>query len=98
MVWYDFGLFGYFAPVIARQFFPPENEMASLLGTFGLVPAGELHDNRADLAAADFADALPQRVKRTTGRTVMVKRPGSRFSCAYARSITTFCSLSTSSW
>ena len=21
--WYDFGLFGYFAPVIARQFFPP---------------------------------------------------------------------------
>src|SRR5262245_55992579 len=40
--WYDFGLFGYFAPVIARQFLPAEDPLASLLGTFGVFAAGFL--------------------------------------------------------
>src|SRR5215471_1600139 len=38
--WYDFGLFGYFAPVIAHQFMPAENKLASLLGTFGVFATG----------------------------------------------------------
>jgi hypothetical protein len=33
--WYDFGLFGSFAPVLAQQFLPAEDRLASLLGTFG---------------------------------------------------------------
>jgi MHS family proline/betaine transporter-like MFS transporter len=40
--WYDFGLFGYFAPVLSRQFLPAENKLASLLGTFGIFAAGFL--------------------------------------------------------
>jgi MHS family proline/betaine transporter-like MFS transporter len=40
--WYDFGLFGFFAPVISRQFFPAENRLASLLGTFGVFAVGFL--------------------------------------------------------
>jgi MHS family proline/betaine transporter-like MFS transporter len=38
--WYDFGLFGFFAPVIARAFLPAEDRLASLLGTFGVFATG----------------------------------------------------------
>jgi MHS family proline/betaine transporter-like MFS transporter len=40
--WYDFGLFGFFAPVIAQQFLPAEDRLASLLGTFGVFATGFL--------------------------------------------------------
>jgi MHS family proline/betaine transporter-like MFS transporter len=40
--WYDFGLFGFFAPVIARQLMPPTDRLASLLETFGVFAAGFL--------------------------------------------------------
>jgi MHS family proline/betaine transporter-like MFS transporter len=33
--WYDFAVYGYFAPVIASQFFPSRSRFASLLGAFG---------------------------------------------------------------
>jgi len=38
--WYDFALYGYFAPVIAALFFPRENELASLISTFGVFAVG----------------------------------------------------------
>jgi MHS family proline/betaine transporter-like MFS transporter len=40
--WYDFGLFGYFAPILARQFLPAEDKLASLLGTFSVFATGFL--------------------------------------------------------
>jgi MHS family proline/betaine transporter-like MFS transporter len=40
--WYDFGLFGYFAPIISRLFFPAEEKLAALLGTFGVFAVGFL--------------------------------------------------------
>ena len=40
MEWYDFALFGYFAPVIAGNFFPAHNELTSLLQTYGVFAAG----------------------------------------------------------
>lgn len=40
MEWYDFALFGYFAPVIASQFFPPGNQLTSLLQTYGVFAGG----------------------------------------------------------
>jgi MHS family proline/betaine transporter-like MFS transporter len=40
--WYDFGLFGYFAPVIAQQFLPTEDRLAALLETFGVFATGFL--------------------------------------------------------
>ena len=42
MEWYDFALFGYFAPVIATLFFPSENHLVSLVNTFGVFAAGFL--------------------------------------------------------
>jgi MHS family proline/betaine transporter-like MFS transporter len=38
--WYDFALFGFFAPVISHLFFPDENYIASLLQTFGVFAVG----------------------------------------------------------
>ena len=40
--WYDFGLFGFFAPVISRLFFPSEQRIASLVGAFGVYATGFL--------------------------------------------------------
>jgi hypothetical protein len=31
--WYDFGLFGYFAPIFSSQFFPSADPRAALLNT-----------------------------------------------------------------
>lgn len=38
--WYDFALYGYFATVIARLFFPSSSEFVSLLITFGVFATG----------------------------------------------------------
>ena len=40
--WYDFAVFGYFAPLIGSQFFPSENPTASLIKAFGVFAAGYL--------------------------------------------------------
>jgi MHS family proline/betaine transporter-like MFS transporter len=40
--WYDFGLFGYFATVIAAEYFPGQDRMAALLETFGIFATGFL--------------------------------------------------------
>lgn len=40
--WYDFAIFGYFAPIIAKTFFPQEDHFASLLSAFGVFAVGYL--------------------------------------------------------
>jgi MHS family proline/betaine transporter-like MFS transporter len=40
--WYDFGLFGYLAPVLSRLFLPAGDRLASLLATYGIFAAGFL--------------------------------------------------------
>jgi MFS family permease len=40
MEWYDFALFGYFVSYISNMFFPSENEVASLLATWGVFAGG----------------------------------------------------------
>lgn len=34
--WYDYSVYGFFATVIASQFFPSEDRVASLLATFAV--------------------------------------------------------------
>lgn len=38
--WYDFALFGYFAPILGTLFFPSDNPAASLVQTFGAFALG----------------------------------------------------------
>lgn len=40
--WYDFALFGYFAPIIAATYFPNDNQFASLLSAIGVFAVGYL--------------------------------------------------------
>ena len=40
--WYDFALFGYFAPIIASTYFPNNNPIASMLSAFGVFAVGYL--------------------------------------------------------
>src|SRR5215475_7971067 len=40
MEWYDFSVYGYFAAVIGRLFFPAEDPIASLLAAFGVFAIG----------------------------------------------------------
>jgi MHS family proline/betaine transporter-like MFS transporter len=38
--WYDFGIYGYVATIIAQQFFPQGDSLAALLATYGVFAAG----------------------------------------------------------
>lgn len=40
MEWYDFALYGFFAPTLAQIFFPSHDPLASLIATFGVFAAG----------------------------------------------------------
>lgn len=40
MEWYDFALYGFFAPVISQLFFPSDNHFTSLIATFGVFAVG----------------------------------------------------------
>ena len=42
MEWYDFAVYGYFATVIGREFFPSSDPASSLIGAFGAFAAGFL--------------------------------------------------------
>lgn len=38
--WYDFVIFGYFAPIIADNYFPNSNQFVALLSAFGVFAVG----------------------------------------------------------
>ncbi|MFE8071165.1 MFS transporter [Marinobacteraceae bacterium S3BR75-40.1] len=40
MEWYDFALYGFLAPILSKLFFPSDNELASLIATYGVFAAG----------------------------------------------------------
>lgn len=40
--WYDFAVFGYFAPIIGSQFFPSDDALAGTIKAFGVFAAGYL--------------------------------------------------------
>jgi MFS transporter, MHS family, proline/betaine transporter len=40
--WYDFAVYGYFAPVLGRHFFPGDDPAASLIASFGVFAVGFL--------------------------------------------------------
>ena len=56
--WYDFGLFGYFAPVISSQFFPSSDPRAALVNTFGVFAAGFLMRPLGAIMFGHFGDRL----------------------------------------
>jgi MHS family proline/betaine transporter-like MFS transporter len=69
--WYDFGLFGFFAPIIAQQFLPTEDRLASLIGTFGIFAAGFLMRPLGGVLFGWIGDRLGRRQALTLSVLVM---------------------------
>src|SRR6202048_4420148 len=58
MEWYDFTVYGYFAAVIGRQFFPAEDPISSLLAAFGVFAAGFLMRPFGSLVFGHIGDKI----------------------------------------
>jgi MHS family proline/betaine transporter-like MFS transporter len=56
--WYDYGLYGYMAPVLATLFFPSKNPLDSLMATFGVFAAGFLLRPLGGIAFGHLGDRL----------------------------------------
>lgn len=60
--WYEFSLYGYFAPIIAKQFFPSDNQFSSLLATFGVFAIGYLMRPIGAAVAGYFGDKYGRKI------------------------------------
>src|ERR1700756_492717 len=58
---FDFFLFGFYAPYIARAFFPSDNETASLLNTFGVFWLGALMRPVGAIVLGAYIDRIGRR-------------------------------------
>jgi MHS family proline/betaine transporter-like MFS transporter len=56
--WYDFALFGYFAPIIGKLFFPSDDPMTELISAFGVYAAGFLVRPLGGMFFGDIGDRL----------------------------------------
>src|SRR5438874_2997679 len=59
--WYDFALYGYFAPVFAALFFPSERPSLSLISAFGVFAIGFLARPLGALLFGYWGDTVGRR-------------------------------------
>src|SRR5713101_5484483 len=59
--WYDFALYGYFAPVFATLFFPSEDPSVSLISAFGVFAIGFLARPLGAMLFGYWGDTLGRR-------------------------------------
>src|SRR4029078_2054408 len=59
--WYDFALYGYFAPVFASLFFPSNSPSVSLISAFGVFAIGFLARPLGALIFGHWGDTLGRR-------------------------------------
>jgi len=59
--WYDFGIYGLLAPVLATIFFPPEDRVAALIGAYGLFAVGFAMRPIGGLVLGHLGDRLGRR-------------------------------------
>jgi MHS family proline/betaine transporter-like MFS transporter len=60
--WYDFALFGFFAPVIGRLFFPETDRLATLLQAFGVFALGYLARPLGGILFGHLGDRLGRKL------------------------------------
>jgi MHS family citrate/tricarballylate:H+ symporter-like MFS transporter len=68
---FDFFLFGFYAPVIARAFFPAENETAALLNAFGVFWLGALMRPVGAIVLGAYIDQIGRRKGLIVTLTIM---------------------------
>ena len=71
MEWYDFTVYGYFAAVIGRQFFPTEDPISSLLAAFGVFAAGFLMRPFGSLIFGHVGDKMGRKAALTASVALM---------------------------
>ena len=71
MEWYDFSVYGYFASVLGRQFFPTQNPTSSLLAAFGVFAAGFLMRPIGSLLFGHIGDKLGRKLALTSSAGLM---------------------------
>ena len=71
MEWYDFTVYGYFAAVIGRQFFPAEDPISSLLAAFGVFAAGFLMRPFGSLVFGHIGDKMGRKAALTASVALM---------------------------
>jgi MFS transporter, MHS family, proline/betaine transporter len=69
--WYDFAVYGNFAAVIGRQFFPREDSIAQLLAAFGVLALGHLARPIGGLLIGHIGDHYSRRTALTVSVTTM---------------------------
>ncbi|MFW5838167.1 MAG: MFS transporter [Desulfovibrionaceae bacterium] len=71
MEWYDFAVYGYFAPVIAPQFFPSDSPQASLIAAFGAFAAGFLMRPVGGMVFGHIGDKIGRKAALTLSVAMM---------------------------
>ena len=71
MEWYDFSVYGYFATVIGRHFFPAQDATSSLIAAFGVFAAGFLMRPLGSLIFGHIGDKLGRKLALATSVMVM---------------------------
>jgi MHS family proline/betaine transporter-like MFS transporter len=71
MEWYDFAVYGYFAPIIGRQFFPSEDPASSLIAAFGVFAAGFLMRPVGGLIFGHIGDRIGRKAALTVSVLAM---------------------------
>jgi len=71
MEWYDFSVYGYFAAVIGRRFFPAEDPIASLLAAFGVFAAGLFMRPFGSLVFGHIGDKMGRKAALTASVALM---------------------------
>jgi MFS transporter, MHS family, proline/betaine transporter len=71
MEWYDFSVYGYFAAVIGRRFFPAEDPIASLLAAFGAFAAGFFMRPFGSLVFGHIGDKMGRKAALTASVALM---------------------------
>lgn len=68
--WYDFSVYAFVAPILARQYFPKGNELSALLGTFAIFGVGFLMRPLGGFCFGRVADRYGR--KRALTLTIML--------------------------
>jgi MFS transporter, MHS family, proline/betaine transporter len=71
MEWYDFSVYGYFAAVIGRQFFPAQDAASSLIAAFGVFAAGFLMRPFGSLIFGHIGDKKGRKLALTASVVLM---------------------------
>jgi MHS family proline/betaine transporter-like MFS transporter len=69
--WYDFGIYGFFAPQIGHVFFPAEDRIAQILAAFGVFAIGYLMRPLGGIVMGYIGDHLGRRAALTFSVTAM---------------------------